>query len=76
MIVYVVHGCSGTCPSDSDDWICGVYASKDDADAYAAAHDRGNGAGSYGGPWYTVAEHVVLAPGESYSGDEWGNPRP
>lgn len=56
-VVYIVHGAEGTCPSDAHEWVAGVFASRADADAYAATHSAGENV--HGGPWYTVQEHTV-----------------
>lgn len=62
-VVFIVHGSSGTCPSDAMDWVEGVYASKEEADAFAAANSAPDGpVGGFGnsGPWYEVKEHPVI----------------
>lgn len=58
MKVYVVLGSSGTCPSDSDDWLERIYATREAAERYATAHDAGKN--TRGGPWFTVEERDLL----------------
>jgi hypothetical protein len=75
MKVYIVHGESGTCPSDSRDWVEAVYESKEDAEAYAIAHSAPpNSSGmmwyEMGGPWYEVKEHDVIPRGDAMMAKE------
>ena len=61
--VWVLLGWSGTCPSDSHDWLEAVFATKDLADAFVAARPTPYGSLAWDGnacDGWTIEEREVL----------------